>query len=134
MATFSGLLGGSQRAIQVRIDVAGAHAYVFIGDAASFEDAEGAAAELSTLTGRVAWIDWIESRRAGGGTELMRRILDSLRDDGVHTVALQVVPPNAGEDDPRIERLVRFYARFGFHKSTLAPWSDFPVMTLNLES
>jgi hypothetical protein len=100
---------------------------LFVGDAADFADASDASVAMSSLEGVVAWIDWIESRRPGGGTRAMRKTLDQLRDRGVVAVGLQVVPADPTEEN--VERLSRWYARFGFEDAShLVPWSDFPVM------
>lgn len=115
-------------------------AHITIGDAASFADAEGAAADLQYESGLVAYLHDIESAKPGGGTRLMQHLLADLKRRGVETVALQPIgyARKGGTfefteyGDPGHDRLVRFYERFGFKiKPDEHPYNN-PVMYLSM--
>lgn len=101
-------------------------AWAFVGDASEWVDKDDASVAMASLEGPVAWIEWLKSRRPGGGTRTLNALLEKLRD--VPVVGLHVVPEHSDREE-EIERLARWYRRFGFEITTLTPaWSNFPVM------
>lgn len=117
-------------------------AHVLIGNAASFADEDGAAADLKYESGLVAYVSDIESLglAKGQGTRLMQHVLTDLRKRGVVTVALQPIGYTrrggtfdyVEHGDPGHDRLVRFYEKFGFKIRMGAQPFNNPLMYLSL--
>lgn len=103
----------------------------FIGTGTEFtRQTDGASAELQMFGDRqVVWLEMLSGR--GSGAALLDHLKQRARHAGVRFILLQVVPVPWSEEGGK--KLVDFYRRQGFWVTTLAPWSDFPVMMTDLQ-
>jgi len=101
----------------------------FFGWGDEFADEEGTSAELVVFGARpVVWLEMIKG--PGVGRELIDHLKQRARHAGARFILLQVVPVPWSEAGG--EKLVAFYRRQGFRTIDLAPWSEFPMMMVDL--